>query len=165
MGHAYFTVTKDSTRPFIVKSGDVSVRVLGTEFDFNAYHGQEVFTTLVKGSVEVYHLQSKRKLKPNQQATIDPNGEILVADVDVYPFVAWKEERIVFINQPLVSIMAVLERWYNIESVFLSNEMKQECFTLDIEKYGEIIPVLKSIEKTNKVYFEVVEKQILIRKK
>lgn len=165
MGHAYFTVKKDSTRPFIVKSGDVSVRVLGTEFDFNAYHGQEISTTLVKGSVEVYHLQSMRKLKPNQQATIDPNGDIMVSDVEVYPFVAWKEERIVFINQPLVSIMKVLERWYNIESVFLSNEMKQECFTLDIEKYGEITPVLKSIEKTNKVYFEIIGKQILVHKK
>ena len=58
--------------------------------------------------------------------------------------------------------MKVLARWYNVEPVFLSNEIKQECFTLDIEKYGEITPVLKSIERTDKVYFEIGDKQILI---
>lgn len=164
-GHAYFVVTKDTTRPFIVKSGDLKIQVLGTEFDFNAYRGQDITTTLVKGSVEVSYLQSKCRLKPDQQAKINTDGEIEVSDVDVYPFVAWKYERIVFINQTLESIMQVLARWYNVEPIFLSNEIKQECFTLDIEKYGEIAPVLKSIEKTNKVYFEIGDKQILVHKK
>ena len=164
-GHAYFIVTKDSTRPFIVKSGDLKIRVLGTEFDFNAYEGQNITTTLVKGSVEVSYLQSRCRLKPNQQAKIGMDGRMKVSDVDVYPFIAWKNERIVFINQTLESIMKVLARWYNVEPIFLSNEIKQECFTLDIEKYGEIVPVLKSIEKTNKVYFEIGDKQILVHKK
>jgi anti-sigma factor len=164
-GHAYFVVTKDTTRPFIVKSGDLKIQVLGTEFDFNAYRGQDITTTLVKGSVEVSYLQSKCRLKPDQQAKINTDGEIEVSDVDVYPFVAWKYERIVFINQTLESIMQILARWYNVEPIFLSNEIKQECFTLDIEKYGEIAPVLKSIEKTNKVYFEIGDKQILVHKK
>ena len=90
------------------------------------------------------------------------SGRMEVSDVDTYPFIAWKYERIVFINQTLESIMKVLARWYNVEPVFLSNEIKQECFTLEIEKYGEITPVLKSIERTDKVYFEIGDKQILI---
>lgn len=164
-GHAYFIVTKDNARPFIVKSGDMKIQVLGTEFDFNAYEGQDITTTLVKGSVEVSYLHSKYRLQPNQQAKVSKDGEIKVSDVDTYPFVAWKYERIVFINQTLESIMRVLARWYNIEPIFLSHEAKQECFTLDIEKYGEIVPVLRSIEKTNKVYFEITDKQILIHRK
>lgn len=164
-GHAYFIVTKDSTRPFTVKSGDLKIQVLGTEFDFNAYEGQEITTTLVKGSVEISYLESKCRLKPNQQVRITTDGGMKVSDVDAYPFIAWKYERIVFINQTLESIMKVLARWYNLEPVFLSNEIKQECFTLDIEKYGEITPVLQSIEKTNKVYFEIGGKQILVYKR
>ena len=93
------------------------------------------------------------------------NGRMEILNVDTYPFIAWKYERIVFINQTLESIMKVLARWYNIEPVFLSNEIKQECFTLDIEKYGEITPVLESIERTNKVHFEIGNKQILIYNK
>ena len=161
-GHAYFIVTEDSTRPFIVKSGNLKIRVLGTEFDFDAYEGQEITTTLVKGSVEVSYGDSKCRLKPKQQARLGMSGRMEVSDVDTYPFIAWKYERIVFINQTLESIMKVLARWYNVEPVFLSNEIKQECFTLDIEKYGEITPVLKSIERTDKVYFEIGDKQILI---
>ena len=111
------------------------------------------------------YLQSVYRMEPNQQAKVNSEGKIVVSDVDVYPYIAWKEERIVFINEPLESIMKVLERWYDVESIFLSNDMKREHFTVDIEKYGEIMPVLKSIEKTDKVYFEVVGKQILIRKK
>ena len=165
IGHAYFSVAKDSTRPFVVRSGDLKVKVLGTEFDFNTYQGDIATTTLVRGSVEVAYLQSVYRLKPNQQAKVDSEGKIVVSDVDVYPYVAWKEERIVFINQTLGEIMRVLERWYSMEVVFLSNDIKQECFTLDIEKYGEINPVLKSIEKTNKVYFELVGNQILVYRK
>lgn len=164
-GHAYFIVTKDSTRPFTVKSGDLKIQVLGTEFDFNAYEEQEITTTLVKGSVEISYLESKCRLKPNQQARISMDGGMKVSDVDAYPSIAWKYERIVFINQTLESIMKVLARWYNLEPIFLSNEIKQECFTLDIEKYGEITPVLQAIEKTNKVYFEVSGKQALIYKR
>ena len=164
-GHAYFIVTRDSARPFIVKSGDTKIQVLGTEFDFNAYERQEITTTLVKGCVEVSYLDSKCRLKPNQQARIGMNGRMEILNVDTYPFIAWKYERIVFINQTLESIMKVLARWYNIEPVFLSNEIKQECFTLDIEKYGEITPVLESIERTNKVHFEIGNKQILIYNK
>ena len=110
-------------------------------------------------------MQSVYRLKPNQQAKVDSEGKIVVSDVDVYPYVAWKEERIVFINQTLVEIRRVLERRYSREVVFLSNDIKQECVTLDIEKYGEINPVLKSIEKTNKVYFELVGNQILVYRK
>lgn len=165
IGHAYFSVSKDQTRPFVVKSGDVHVRVLGTEFDFKAYQGEDISATLVEGAVEVYNSRSTHRLSPNQQARIEEDGMIKVTNVDVYPFIAWKEERIVFRNESLESIMRVLERWYDVDCIFLSDEMKRETFTVDIEKYTDIGNVLLSIEKTDKIHFEVKGKQILIRKK
>ena len=52
-GEVYFEVSKDSARPFLVRTGDVVVKVLGTSFNVRAYPGEEYKTTLVEGSVAV----------------------------------------------------------------------------------------------------------------
>lgn len=52
-GEAYFEVTRDENRPFIVHAGQVAVKVLGTEFNVNTCRKQKVQTVLVKGSVQV----------------------------------------------------------------------------------------------------------------
>ena len=52
-GEAYFNVTKNTEHPFIVKSGNVQVRVLGTEFNMCSYTPDNVRVTLIEGKVAV----------------------------------------------------------------------------------------------------------------
>ncbi len=60
-GEAYFEVKEDALRPFVIRTGDLRIRVLGTEFNVRAYGGEKmVSTTLVEGRVEL----SARRGKP-----------------------------------------------------------------------------------------------------
>lgn len=164
-GHAYFIVKPDSLRPFIVRANGVYVRVLGTEFDLNAYQVDELKTTLVKGLVEIRGPVERVLLKPLQQAIINQQGNIFIEEVEIYPVVAWKDNRIVFVNERLEEIMVSLKRWYGIDYLFLNDVLKEECFTLDIDRYKTVDVVLASIARTNKVKFTVNGKQILIQEK
>ena len=50
-GEAYFKVTKDAHKPFIVKAMDYTLQVYGTEFNLNAYHLDHIQVVLINGEV------------------------------------------------------------------------------------------------------------------
>ena len=57
-GEAKFSVAKDAERPFIIRVGDYSVTVLGTEFLLRAYPTDSIYTLqLTSGKVKVKHMQ------------------------------------------------------------------------------------------------------------
>lgn len=57
-GEAKFSVAKDAERPFIIRTGDFSVTVLGTEFVLRAYPTDSIYTLqLTSGKVKVQYLQ------------------------------------------------------------------------------------------------------------
>lgn len=71
-GEAYFNVTKNTEHPFIVKSGNVQVRVLGTEFNMCSYTPDNVRVTLIEGKVAVSDTCSLQtvEMKPGQSAQL-----------------------------------------------------------------------------------------------
>src|SRR5690606_24364994 len=63
-GEAYFEVAHDSNRPFIVHSAKQNIRVLGTKFNIHAYDDEIIHhTTLVQGSVEVWHTKLEKDFR------------------------------------------------------------------------------------------------------
>lgn len=105
--------------PFLVRTASQTVEVLGTSFNISAYPDDpETKTTLVEGSVSVSQLtaQPSHLLKPSQQATLS-NGRLSIQEVDVSPFVGWKEGLFVLSDVPLRSAVRQLERWYDVEFV------------------------------------------------
>src|SRR5690606_17105630 len=99
-GEAYFEVSEWPSAadqlaniPFIVKTRGQEVEVLGTQFNISAYaDDEEVKTTLVEGKVNVKRAGrgTPTQLKPNQQATLK-DDKLFVKEVDVAPFVDWKD--------------------------------------------------------------------------
>lgn len=89
VGEAYFNVTGNAGKPFIVHTSGADIRALGTEFNVKAYPDDDFISTiLVKGSIEFSRIhaslktekaegEAKRKLKPGQKVTIykEPEGE------------------------------------------------------------------------------------------
>ncbi len=117
IGEAYFEVAQDKQKPFVVNTKGQQVRVLGTQFNVNAYPDeQEVTTTLVKGSVEIFNMHTNRSnvLKPGEQALLRENN-MTVAPVDVAYYTGWKEGRFTFNRTGLAVILRQIERWYDIE--------------------------------------------------
>lgn len=91
-GEAYFAVTKQVTKPFIVCLDQAEITVLGTEFNVRNYENEAIATTLVKGSVSVTDNSniSECRLRPGQQAVLEKGG-ITVREVEPIHFVAWKD--------------------------------------------------------------------------
>ncbi len=118
-GQAYFDVTRDRNRPFVVKAGDTRIHVLGTSFDVRAYADEhKVAVAVVEGSVR---LQARRDtvvlqrdnlgVVTEEALTVDRNG-------DVVSETAWTQGSLVFRKAPFDVVDAELERWFDLEIEF-----------------------------------------------
>lgn len=153
-GEGFFEVVHRENLIFTVHTDKADISVLGTEFDVRAYTDEkEVVTTLVQGAVGVSSGRTYDRLKSGEQARIAGKGDVRVAEVDIYPFIAWKNGRMVFENERLEKIMAELQRWYDFELFYADPDVKEMHFTIDILKYEEISKVLNLMERVNKVKF------------
>lgn len=166
-GEAYFEVTHDASKPFVVISNEQRLKVLGTSFNITSYEEtSEVLTTLVEGSVSVQvgdELASK-VLVPGMQSSFDvKSGRISTQMVDVDLFVSWKDGWFVFDNQSLEDILGTLARWYNAELFFVNSEAKEMKFTGEIERHEKIENIISLIEKTNAVKIEIKDRTIIVR--
>ncbi|WP_298713301.1 FecR domain-containing protein [Chitinophaga sp.] len=174
-GEGYFKVAKNAEHPFIVTTNDVEVRVLGTEFNLQAYDSESTTeTTLISGKVEVtvkkdgksYMLAPRQKLAV-QRAPLEPAAvlpaatpgsdpgmpevELRAADTDSRDSSltagAWVENRLVFNDEPLESLARRLERWYNVEVEIQDEALKQARFTGSVENepVDQILEILTTI--------------------
>ena len=89
IGEAFFDVTKDAHKPFIVKTSSLNIKVLGTTFNVKSYPEEgTIETTLVKGAITITNNNTSLQkeaiyLKPNQRATyIKEAGKLVLADVE-----------------------------------------------------------------------------------
>ena len=127
LGEAFFDVTKDSVKPFQVLTREVTVKVLGTSFNVEAYGGEDVVTTLVEGKVELNNQAGIKlaDLKPGHQAiysSIDKKVELQEVDTEYYA--SWKDGYVTFSNVRLEEIAPKLERFYNVDIEFGSERSK-----------------------------------------
>ncbi|PWV47696.1 FecR domain-containing protein [Chitinophaga sp. S165] len=116
-GQGYFEVAPNARQPFYVKANNVEVQVLGTRFDVMAYADEKsINTTLLEGLVNVKNGTTQQKLKPGQQAIVDPaSGIMVVGAADVDQVIAWKTGFFEFDNASLGDILRQLARWYDID--------------------------------------------------
>lgn len=164
-GEAYFQVSRDETRPFIVHSGDIDVRVLGTEFCIRNYTDKATLATLVKGSVEVTDFAGRQMiLKPGQQ-TVTANGYTSVRDVETIYYTSWKDGYFIFENTPLEEIMEELSLWYDCQYFFQNTAAAELRITARLKKYDEIDVLLGILSKTNEIQMEKKGNAIMIRQK
>lgn len=169
-GEAYFKVAHDEKHPFIVKTRNMDVKVLGTEFNVKAYTDEHlVQTTLVKGKVAVLTGNAKRienQLVSNQQATLDlEQGKLEVEEVDVAPFIAWKNGQFMFKGERLEDIMTVLERWYDFEVFYQGEWIKNIEFAGKLNRSGSIEPILDVIRSTHKINVDINNRTIVFSAK
>ncbi len=158
-GEGYFEVAANKEKPFKVLSGGQAVEVLGTHFDINAYEDEQAIkTTLLEGTIVVSSESGYEILKPGDQA-INTNNRISVSKVNVNIPVAWKNKQFLFERENIRSIMRMVERWYNVD-VSYSGEISEETFSGGVSRFDKLSEVLKSLESTGKVRFEVKDRTV-----
>jgi hypothetical protein len=120
-GEAYFEVAKNASMPFVIKvNKETTIRVLGTQFNVNAYTDEpNVMTTLVEGSVRIQSGKNVQQLLPGQQLRLAEDGELaLIKNPDVQQVTAWKDGIFNFHRVKLEAMMRQLSRWYDVEIVY-----------------------------------------------
>lgn len=159
-GEAYFEVAKDKTRPFIVKSAAQEIRVLGTHFDVNAYKDEaSIRTTLLEGAVQV---NNQVVLKPGQQSVLT-GRQLDVKTVNAGDMIDWKNGEFIFDDEPLGSILKKVSRWYDVDIVYLRTEIGTPSFSGSISRFENVSRVLKMLEETSNVRFEIQGKTIKVK--
>ncbi len=136
-GEAFFDVVRDENCPFIVKTQALSVRVLGTKFNLEAFpEASAINTTLVSGKVilekELNHkMVSLAEMKPNERVIYQKNDHKISLSTEKYidQYIAWKDGKLVFLNDPIEEVAKKLGLWYNVSVVIQSEELKKLHFT------------------------------------
>jgi len=145
-GEAFFEVSKDASRPFIVHAPKADVHVLGTEFNLNTYKGLFALA-LMSGSVTVMHDDKQTTLKSGYQASLHQGQQTLsVEHFDGNNLIKWTNGRYIFNDTPLEQILDVVNRWYKYPVVYDEPEMAKATYTGVIRKDDPISFFLKNIE-------------------
>lgn len=166
-GEAYFEVKKD-TRPFIVQTPDLSVEVLGTTFNINAYHTNPyINATLVEGSIRIHRAENQESflLNPKHNLKWDKlSDEVFIQQVNTDLYTAWVRGEFVFRKQPLTEIFAQLERWYDFKIIYEKPDIAKMRFTGSAEKVRPLDYLLNQIQAVTDIQYRLERDKIILYK-
>ena len=163
-GEAYFQVETDSTKPFIVEAEGMETWVYGTEFNVSTQQEGRVQAVLVSGRVGVRYGGEETLLAPSQKAEVTlADGSINVQEVDVLPYVAWKDGIFMFHDESLEAIMEKLGRWYNIDAFFANEEVKGIRLSGMLERHKDVRELFRHFEKISVARFSVQGNTVVVQ--
>lgn len=164
IGEGYFEVAKDARHPFIVRSGEMRLQVLGTSFNVKAYADETIkAVTLVTGKVQVKAGQEEEVLLPGWQSTWDERERQLdKCQVNVDPIISWKSGMFDFAEMPLEELVVQLSRWYDVDFFFVNQNIKKIRFTGAIKRSNSLKFMLDFLEMTSGVRYEIKGKTVCL---
>lgn len=165
-GEAFFEVTKNPQRPFIIHTRSVQTKVLGTSFRIEAFRNHPLVVSVATGKVRVDDfagagVRSLAVLTPGQQVTY-ANGAAVNASTAVEDVKAWKDGRLVFNKRSMQEITTVLERWYNVKFSY-SNEAKAgEQISVVLQASVPLQKIMKVLSATGHFHYKINDKNVSI---
>lgn len=119
VGEAFFEVTKDPSRPFIVYSGDLSTTALGTSFNVDAYPDKDVIeVALITGKIRIKNSESNDQLAvldAGMGIRYDKDHESVTQNkVDQNKILAWKSGILIFDGDTFDEFRWKIEQWYDV---------------------------------------------------
>lgn len=116
-GEAYFEVSKNKNRPFIVKTSKGDVEVLGTKFYVSAYATTDIFeTSLIEGRVKVRTTYEDMTLNPKDKAVLQ-NGILTRKHIDDMDIYRWRDGLYCFKNLSFEDVLKQFEIYYDVRFV------------------------------------------------
>lgn len=153
-GEAYFEVSKDENKPFIVKTSKGDVHVTGTSFNVEAYSKFDNFnTSLFEGGVEIYK-EGKRlvSLKPNEIGVLK-NNKLQISTITDSDHYLWKEGLIAFKNEGIEEILISLEKYFDIEIQINTSNLPQHTYTGKFRHSDGVEYALRVLQKSINFYY------------
>lgn len=192
-GEAYFDVRKDKSRPFIVHTSDIDIRVLGTAFNVKSYKEEATIeATLIHGSIQV-----SNKLQPDiPQIILRPNEKLIfrksgnnnpqekavavpatgkeqpaflvskitpVVNDSTLIETSWIHNRLLFEGETFREIATKMERWFDVKIHFASEEAAAYRLRGVFED-ETIDEALKALQQIAPFNYSIKDKNITITK-
>lgn len=166
-GEAYFEVVHDESHPFIVRTvKDVSVQVLGTSFNVRAYGDEEnVEAVLEEGLVRLSADTANVMLIPGMMGIYNQVSGMRSKTVDTELYTAWHRGYFIFQDETLEFILDRLSRWYGMKVFYRDEEAKSLVFSGNVRKYETVFDLLKAMEFSGVVNFEVKGNTVVVSSK
>ena len=169
-GEAYFEVTKNEEKPFVVKLNKQDITVLGTTFNVQAYENESYsVVTLLSGRImleafnEFSESTGRMFMKPNQCALADnESGSISLSEVNASLTNAWINGEYKFKDEPLSSIVKRLENYYDVRIHLDDPRLEQIRYTGTFSLDQDILDVFRIIDYEKQFVFKRIKKDIFI---
>lgn len=160
-GECHFKVKHDEDIPFIVRTKELNVKVLGTVFNFRDYpEDDEIIVSLEEGRVSMRNLlrdSQERYLSPDQKCILDRHsGEMRIEKTDASSISRWIDGTLFFDEERLADLVKILSRHFGVE-ITISDESKA-----GIRFYGEfsisdgLEGILDKLSSTEKFHYRRV---------
>lgn len=153
-GEGYFEVAGNNHKPFRVIMTDSSfVKVTGTQFNINDYrNNSSKDVTLVEGKVTVAKANKMVELSPGYQVSIQGERLGKAKKADISEVLGWKNGLFVFKDAGIKEIMAQLEQWYGIQTIYKANI--NHAFNASFSRSDHLTKILKLLELNGHVHFK-----------
>lgn len=167
-GEAFFDVTKNVQKPFIVNAGNINIQVLGTRFNLSAYDSDDTIAiTLVEGAVNVYESETPKnntRLEPSYQANFSKLTHSLgKLKVDTSIYTAWMRNKLIINDLTFLEILKKLERSHNVTFINKAPELNNTMFHGEFHN-EPIESILNTIALSTPFSYEIKQNTIIIRK-
>lgn len=165
-GEAYFEVTKEKNKPFIVKTKEQSIEALGTKFNVSAYPTDSLLTTtLLEGSVllTTQNLLHPTILKPNEQFIYNKKTQLtILQQVDANQFVSWTTGYYFFPEQSLEAILYRLSHVYGVQFTIESETLSRRTFTGTFYRGQSIKDIMEIIHLSIPIRYKIDDHHVTI---
>ena len=188
-GEGFFDVVKNPEKPFVIHTGKINIRVLGTAFNVRSYPGEKTIeTSLIRGSIEVtFTNRPKQKviLKPNQKLVVkseeasermdtespaDKKEKPVPVVIDrlthfgpdsLIAETAWVQNKLVFQDKSFPEVAEMMQRWYGIDIRLNDSLLQKFHFTGSFENES-IQQALSALQLSTRFIYEMHNKQVEI---
>ncbi|MDO6430433.1 FecR domain-containing protein [Flavitalea sp. BT771] len=190
IGEAFFDVVKDPSRPFVIHTATIDIKVLGTAFNVRSYPEEKITeTALIRGAVEITLKASTDKkivLKPNEKLVVSNDSSWLSKDsahavnVPKKPAVMtltqvhhldkdsiatemlWTKNKLVFDGETLSEVALKLERWYGVKVIIIGDELKNIEYT-GVFSDDNLTEVLYALQLSGNFKYVIRRNEVIIR--
>lgn len=161
-GEGYFDVARNPDKPFIVKTGNLNIKAVGTEFNIQSYPCDNIITTtLVEGKVVLEKISPGKRsqqietMLPGQHVTYNlSSGKITSHKGNIDKYIAWKDGKLVFDNEPITNVAKKLERIFNVEIEVADNA---KYLTYTVTFYNDpLYLILDLMTETTPVTYKIL---------
>lgn len=163
-GEAYFEVIKGNRLPFVIRTNNSTIQVVGTRFNIRD-DSSSVTVTVISGKIWLYETENRQnqvKLVKNETASFEyATRKIIYGQTSDLNFLSWKTGRFEFFKTPTVDVLNTIATYFNKKLIIRSPVRDSITGVFENQPLNDI---LKEIELTSSLKIENQQHYIIVRK-